>query len=184
MSRPYSTDLRERALLACERDGSGYAEVARRFRVGVSTLRLWRQQVRDEGRRAPLRMGRGPVPLGGRLEALAALAAEHHDATLAEYADMLAQRTGEPKRSTPVICRALKRLGWVRKQRRCGPASRTARTWQPPERRGATKPQTSTRRGSSSSTRAGSTRDLSAPTPALPEASAHTPRRRAGTGSA
>ena len=81
MPRPYSVDLRERALLACERDGGGCAEVARRFRVGVSTLRLWRQQARDEGRRAPRPMGRGPAPLGGRLEALAQLVAERRDAT-------------------------------------------------------------------------------------------------------
>ena len=107
MPRPYSVDLRERALLACERDGGGCAEVARRFRVGVSTLRLWRQQARDEGRRAPRPMGRGPAPLGGRLETLARLVAERRDATLAEYADMLAARTGE-RRSAPVICRALK----------------------------------------------------------------------------
>ena len=64
MPRPYSTDLRERALLACEEDGCGFTAVARRFRIGVSTLRLWRRQAR-EGRRAPLRMGRGPAPLDG-----------------------------------------------------------------------------------------------------------------------
>jgi transposase len=147
MPRPYSTDLRERALLACEDAGCCYVEVARRFRLGVSTLRLWRRQAREEGRRAPLRMGRGPAPLGGRLAALAAIAAEHRDATLAEYADRLAARTGAPKRSAPVICRALKRLGWVRKQRRSGPASRTERTWRPPGRRGEPKPPGSTRTG-------------------------------------
>jgi len=128
MPRPYSTDLRERALLACERDREACTEVARRFRVGVSTLHLWRKQAREEGRRAPRPLERGPAPFGGRLEALAQIAAEHRDATLAEYADMLAQRTGEPRRSLPVICWALRQLGWVCKQRRSGPASRAART--------------------------------------------------------
>lgn len=146
MPRPYSVDLRERALLACEDAGSRCAEVARRFRIGVSTLHLWRRQVRDEGRRAPRPMGRGPAPLGGRLEALGALVAERRDATLAEYAALLAERTGE-RRSAPVICRALQRLGWVRKQKRSGLASRTARTWLPPERRGGPKPPGSTRPG-------------------------------------
>ena len=140
MPRPYSTDLRERALLACKDAGSCYGEVARRFRVGVSTLRLWRRQAREEGRRAPRRMGRGPAPLGGRLAVLAEIAAERRDATLAEYAGMLAARTGELKRSAPAICRALKQLGWVRKQRRCGPASRIERTWQPPGQCGRPKP--------------------------------------------
>lgn len=147
MPRPYSVDLRERALLAWEDAGGCCAEVARRFRVGVSTLHLWRKQARDEGRRVPLRMGRGPAPLAGRLDVLAALAAEHRDATLAEYAALLAARTGERKRSAPVICRALKQLGWARKQRRSGPASRTVRTWLPPEQRGRPKPPRSTRHG-------------------------------------
>src|SRR5688572_6264642 len=112
MPRPYSVDLRERVLLACERGEDSCAAVARRFRVAISTPHLWRKQARDEGRRAPRRMGRGPTPLGGGLEALGALAAEHNDATLAEYADMLAERTGH-RPSLPVVCRALKRLGWV-----------------------------------------------------------------------
>jgi transposase len=146
MPRPYSVDLRERALLACEDAGSCCAEVARRFRIGVSTLHLWRKQARDEGRRAPRPMGRGPAPLGGRLEVLTALVVERNDATLSEYADMLAARTGE-RRSAPVICRALQHLGWLRKQRRSGPASRIARTWQPPERHGRPKLAGSTQPG-------------------------------------
>jgi transposase len=158
MPRPYSTDLRERALLACERDGDDCTAVARRFRIGVSTLHLWRKQAREEGRRAPLRMGRGPAPLGGKLAALDALVAERNDATLAEYADLWAARTGEQKRSLPVICRALRQLGWVRKQRRSGPTSRAVRTWQPPGPRGATTRPGSTRRGSSSLMRAALTR--------------------------
>ena len=182
MPRPYSTDLRGRALLACERNGDGCAAVARRFRVGVSTLHLWRKQARDEGRRAPRPMGRGPAPLGGRLEALAQLVAERRDATLAEYADLLAERTGEPKRSTPVICRALKRLGWVRKQRRSGPASRTARMSLPPGPNGGTRRPGSTPHGWSFSTRAASTPASSAPMPVRPGGSARTARRRAGIG--
>ena len=156
MPRPYSVDLRERALLACEDGGASCAEVARRFRIGLSTLHLWRRQAREEGRRGPRPMGRGPAPLGGALEALAAIAAERNDATLAEYADMLAARIGH-RPGLPVVCRALKRLGWVRKQRRCGPASRTGRTWRPPEQLGRTRRPGSTRRAWSSSTRAAST---------------------------
>ena len=146
MPRPYSVDLRERALLACEGAGGCCTKTARQFRIGVSTLRLWRQQARDEGRRVPLPMGRGPAPLGGRLDVLSTLVAERRDATLAEYADLLAARTGE-RRSTPVICRALKQLGWVRKQRRCGRASRTEWTWSPPEQRGGPRQRRSIRPG-------------------------------------
>src|SRR5919206_1189366 len=175
MPRPYSTDLRQRALLACEQDEDGFTAIARRFRVGVSTLRLWRRQAREEGRRAPQPMGRGPAPLDGEL-LLNQLVAERNDATLAAYADLLAARTGKPQRSAPplsfqralgslepstappALCRALKRLGWVRKQRRCRPANRTAWTWRPAGPRGATRRPGSTRPGSSSSTSAASTR--------------------------
>jgi transposase len=111
-----------------------------------------------------MRSGRNPTypvaqilqatSLGGDLPVLDVLVAERNDATLAEYGDMPAARTGKPRRSAPALCRALKRLGWVRKQRRSGPASRTVWTWQRAERHGATKPPRSTRSASSSSTRA------------------------------
>lgn len=127
MPRPYSVDLRERVLLACEENGRGFAGIARRFCIGVSTSRLRRRQARA-GQRAPRPMGCGPVPLGGQPAVLAAIAAEHREAALADYARLLAGRTGPPPRSLPAICRALKQLGWVRRQKRCGPASRTART--------------------------------------------------------
>jgi transposase len=145
MPRPYSTDLRERALLACEEGEADYTALARRFRIGVSTLRLWRKQAREEGRRTPLRMGRGPAALDGALAVLNRLVAERNDATLAEYADLLAAGTGTPRRSAPAICRALKRLGWVRKQRRSGPANGIVWTWQRLAARGATRPPGSTR---------------------------------------
>ena len=50
MPKPYSADLRERVLLAGEA-GLLPAIVARRFGVGLSTVYLWRQQARAEGRR-------------------------------------------------------------------------------------------------------------------------------------
>ena len=157
MPRPYSVDLRERALLACEDGGRCCTQTARRFRIGVSTLHLWRKQARDEGRRAPRPMGRGPAPLGGKLDVLAGIVAERNDATLAEYADLLADRTGE-RRSPSVICRALKRLGWVRKQKRSGPASKIVWTWQPAASHGGSRPAASTQPGSCSSTKAASIR--------------------------
>jgi transposase len=57
---------------------------------------------------------------------LAVLVAERNDATLAEYADRLAERIGV-RRSLAAVCRALKGLGLVRKKRRSGPPSRSAR---------------------------------------------------------
>ena len=157
MPRPYSTDLRDRALLACEADEGSFTAVAHRFRIGVSTLRLWRKQAR-EGQHVPRPLGRGPAPLADDLLLLNKLVAERNDATLAEYADMLAARTGKPRRSAPGLCRALKRLGWVRKQRRSGPVSRIMWTWQPAGPRGGTTPLALIPSGSFSLTRAASTR--------------------------
>jgi transposase len=55
MPRPYSADLRERALVACERREGSRAEVARRFAVGVSTLHDWLRRQARQGRAAAAR---------------------------------------------------------------------------------------------------------------------------------
>ena len=110
MARPYSTDLRERVLLAHEGGEGGATALARRFRIGLSTVYRWLAELRGEGRRAARPMGHGRAPLGGAGDALRALAAEQNDATLAEHAERFAARTGQ-RRSPSAICRALRRLG-------------------------------------------------------------------------
>ncbi len=161
MPRAYSSDLRERVLAAYEAGEGSQAEAARRYRVGERTLLSgWLRAAREEGRRTPepRRGGQAPVgaPVGGEREALAGLAAERNDATLAEYADLLAERTGV-RRSPSALCRALKALGLARKKRRSEPPSRTART--SPRRGGRGTPSWpgSIPRGWSSSTGPGST---------------------------
>ena len=128
MPRACSTDLRERVLAAYEAGEGGQAEVARRFRVGERTLSRWLQAARTEGRREPKVPARGRALVGGEAPALGELVGEQNDATLAEYAERLAARTGV-RRSLAAVCRALKRLALVRKKRRPGPPSRSARTW-------------------------------------------------------
>src|SRR5918912_3490063 len=137
MPRAYSTDLRERVLAACEAGDDSQAAVARCYRVGERTLPGWLRTAREEGRRAPRPRRGGRAPLGGERGALAGLVAERNDATLAEYADLLAERTGV-RRSASALCRALRALGLVRKKRRSGPPSRIARTWPRRGRRGGT----------------------------------------------
>ena len=66
--------------------------------------------------------------MGGEAATLAGLVAERNDATLAEYADRLAERTGV-RRSPSALCRALKALGLARKKRPSRPPSGIARTW-------------------------------------------------------
>jgi len=151
MPRPYSADLRERALAACERQEESRAGTARRFVVGVPTLHDWLRQAREEGRRAAKPAARGGRPLLGGSETRAALEgvlAERGDATLAELADGLAARTGR-RWSPSALCRGLQRLGWPRKKRRSAPPSGTARTWPRSVRLGARRspPAASTRLG-------------------------------------
>lgn len=57
MARPYSLDLRERVILAVERDGLSRNEAARRFGVAISTAVNWLHRHRDTGSAAPGKMG-------------------------------------------------------------------------------------------------------------------------------
>ena len=57
MARPYSMDLRERAVAAVERGGMSRHAAAARFGVAVSTVVKWVQRHRRTGSVAPGRMG-------------------------------------------------------------------------------------------------------------------------------
>ena len=47
MARPYSADLRARVLLAHEHGEGGATALARRFRIGLSTVYRWLADLRD-----------------------------------------------------------------------------------------------------------------------------------------
>ena len=152
-----SVDLRERVLAAHERREGSQRGLAERFGVALGTVNGWLRQAR-EGRRAPLRRRGGPEALGGAgPEVLTALAAERPDATLAEYAAMLAERVGR-RFSPAVLCRALRRAGLRRKKKPCTRANESGPTSPPPGQRGGPRSWVrSIPTGSSSSTRAAST---------------------------
>ena len=152
-----SADLREHVLVAHERREGSQRVLAERFGVAVGTVNGWLRQAR-EGRRAPLHRRGGPAALGGAgPEELTALVSERPDATLAEYAAMLAARVGR-RFSPAVLCRALRRAGLRRKKRPCTRASRSAPTSPPPGTSGVTRSWArSIPTALSSSTRAGST---------------------------
>ena len=59
MGRPYSTDLRERVLRACEVGEESQAAIARRFEISESAVGSWLRQLRQDGRREPKPHGRG-----------------------------------------------------------------------------------------------------------------------------
>ena len=117
MGRPYSTDLRERVLRACEAGEESQAAIARRFALSESAVGSWLRQLRLEGRREPKPHGRGFRLLLDEDEGavLRALVAEKNDRTLAEYAHAFTERTGE-EISDSSLCRALQRHGLVRQK--------------------------------------------------------------------
>ena len=94
--RAYSMDLRERVLLDSDA-GMKAADVAAKYRVSGSWVRLLKQRRRDTGEVAPRvqRHGRRCM-LEPHLHTLADLMAAHPDRTLAELKDALA---------TPRVCR-------------------------------------------------------------------------------
>ena len=87
--RAYSMDLRERALLDSDA-GMKAADVAAKYRVSGSWVRLLKQRRRETGEVAPRaqRHGRRRM-LEPHLQTLAALIAEQPDRTLAELKDAL-----------------------------------------------------------------------------------------------
>jgi transposase len=155
MPRPYSADLRERALRACARAEASRAAIARRFEVAEATLYGWLKQAREEGRREAKPHAGGPAPTidAAGLAVVRALVGEDGGATLEEYVERYAARTGRHV-SPAVMCRTLRqRLGLTRKKRRSGLRRRRTPMWPPsagPSRRRSV---ASTRRIWSSSTR-------------------------------
>ena len=113
MPGAYSTDLRERVLVAVEA-GEPADAVAEEFMVGRSSVYRWVTVARDEGRRVAKPMGGGPKPIiRGEVEVtLRHLLAANNHLTLVECRDQLAAETGV--RVNPwTIGRALRRLDWT-----------------------------------------------------------------------
>ena len=117
MGRPYSTDLRERVLRACEIGDESQAAIARRFEISDSAVRSWLRQLHHDGRRAPKPHGRGFRSILDEDDGavLRSLVAAKNDATLAEYTRAFTARTGE-EISKSSMCRALRRHGLVVKK--------------------------------------------------------------------
>jgi putative transposase len=57
MGKPYSTDLRERAVAAVLRDGLSRHQAAAQFGLGASTVINWVQRYQETGSVAPGQMG-------------------------------------------------------------------------------------------------------------------------------
>ena len=93
-------------------------DLAERFAVAPNTVQNYLNQRRRTGHLAPAPHGGGPPRRLRRadMRALCALVAGQNDRTDAEYAQLLAQRTG-CRVSRRTICRMWRRLGFTRKKK-------------------------------------------------------------------
>ena len=100
MPRPYSTDLRERAVEAVE-SGASRREIAEIFKVGVSSVIRWCQRWSETGSAAPKRSGGSVSPLEEHSDWILALIAKQPDLTLEEILAVMAKQGIPGSRSAP-----------------------------------------------------------------------------------
>ena len=121
--KPYSMDLRERVLAACD-GGMGTAEAAEAFAVSPAWVRRLKQRRRETGETGPRTATPGPTPaLAPHADRLRELARDYPDLTAAEFRDRLGVRV-----AAVTVWRALRRLGLTHKKSLSGRPSRTAPT--------------------------------------------------------
>src|ERR1700738_5394903 len=81
MPKPYSTDLRERAVEAVE-SGASRREAAEIFKVGVSAVIRWCRSWSETGSAAPKKSGGSVSPLEEHSDWILALIAKQFDLTI------------------------------------------------------------------------------------------------------
>lgn len=116
MASPYSSDLRIRAVNACE--SMTRQDVVELFDIGIATLGRWLRRQRETGRVDPAPMG-GPrnvrIDEAG-LDVIRGIIAENSDVLLEELAVAFREKTGvEVSRAT--MGRAVKRADITRKKK-------------------------------------------------------------------
>ena len=115
--KPYSQDLRERAIAAFEA-GKTQAEVAAQFQIHKSTLEKWWYRWRDTGSCAALPAHSGPKrKLQAAESILRAEVKKQPDVTLAELCERVQEAKGWVA-SPSMMCRELKILKLLRKKSR------------------------------------------------------------------
>ncbi len=125
--KPCSLDLRARVLAAAHEDPSSQAEIAKKFKIGLTTLEKWLRRQRQTGKGEPLPHGGGRSrTLQGCEALLRAELKKQPDATLAELCTRVAEAKGL-RVSASMMCRELQRLKLPRKKRRSTTANATRR---------------------------------------------------------
>jgi transposase len=128
MAPPISVEVRKR-VVAAHREGKGtYAELADVFQVGEASVSRWLRLDRETGTLEPKPPpGRAPkLDERGRV-VLRELVDQDNDATLAELASRLHERTGV-KLVVSAVHKVLAKMGISRKKKTSMRASATVRT--------------------------------------------------------
>lgn len=121
--RPYSNDLRQRALAAVKAGKQTQADIATTFGISQSTLEKWWWAWRTKRQAAALPHRSGPSrTLQGCASFLRAEVKREPDVTLEELCTRVAQVHGVSA-SPSMMCRELKRLNLPRKKSRFMTAS-------------------------------------------------------------
>ncbi len=125
MPKPYSQDLRERVLAACDAGTLKRSEIAQQFNVCEAALYNWLRRRRESGSAAP-KPHKGGLTSGLDETVLKEIVEANNDRTLEEYAALYFGRTG--RRFHPSwLSRACTRLKLTRKKRRSALPSNSAR---------------------------------------------------------
>jgi len=95
-----------------------YAAVAERFCIGPASVSRWLRAYRQTGEVRPKPHGGGMPPKidAAGMQWLAGLVEDHPDLTLAELATLYQEHT-QTIVALSIMCRAMKKLGLVRKKR-------------------------------------------------------------------
>lgn|SRR5512142_1061837 len=125
--KPYSPDLRERALAAVREGEYSQARIAKQFKISLATLENWWRRQRETGTVTARPHGGGRTRTLQACEAfLRAEVKQHPDITLEELRTRVAEVKGLDV-SPSMLCRELQRLKLPRKKRRSTIASGTRR---------------------------------------------------------
>lgn len=123
--KPYSQDLRDRAIAALEAGEGTHAEVAELFGMAKSTLDKWWYRWQATGSCAAKTGRPGPARTLAASEAvIRAHVKRQPDVSLAELCEQVPTPLGLSA-SRSMMCRELAALGLPRKKKRCTPANRT-----------------------------------------------------------
>ncbi|MEM9218516.1 MAG: transposase [Cyanobacteria bacterium P01_F01_bin.150] len=116
--KPHSIDLRQRIVESYEAGEGSIRQLAKRYKVGPDAVRRLLKRYRETGSVNPLPQGGSKPPklTPSHLDTLKMLVEEDNDATLAQLAQGLEQRT-QLKVSTSTISRGLSRLEITRKKK-------------------------------------------------------------------